>query len=900
LGLLLPRLESLRPRLKQALQLDGKKRFVLLLAAFNALLIVILLFSVRNNEIRLQVQRVRVYTTQLLEQLQIVQTRQVRVVYITATPHLESIALGAATGTAAAAQPTATPLPTGTPTRRLTPSPTSTTDASATPTSRPTDSPTPTATTTRTLVPTSTATPTVLPTSTSTVLPTATWAPTSTPTSNPTATNTPVPPPTPVVYIVELSAAPGEVAGDGTSSATISAAVRYAGGASVPNGTQVRLTTNLGTFASGASIVAVTSNGVATAHLTSASLGTATVTAIVGSTTGTVQVSFVAGPPAQIVLTVDPANVPADGSTLITVWATVTDARGNRVQDGTAVAFSTTLGTLNAPGAGTSDGIASVTLASTFAGQANIAATAGSAQQVVGVHFRPLVQIAKAANPSSAPGGSIIRYEIRVTNVTAGGSPASLQRLVDTLPAGFAYVTGSTGSPAFGFDPAISGQQLVWTAASPYNLAAGDSAVTTFQVSALAPAGTYPNAARIEGTNFDPASVGPTAPVTLLAPILGPMLPVTGCFGIDLPVRVNGTNFVPGSRAYLGAWDLAAIYVDQGHLEGTVPQGIANGVYDLTVTNPGGASTTLAGAFTVVDCTSPATTLESGYLVTIGREVVFTAQQGDDDSLQELYIEIPGNTPGPVYIRVFDPDCGGALDIQAGLYWNTPFTYVIAGGASIPLATRTFTEDLSTDGAWYSFGPFAVSDGEARADRRVFKLSVIAGPEPPFGENAFEADTNLYNVMVTSDGASTSPVPESRIFAYAWTFLIPETEWAEPPRVFPWVDVRVTTVVQHNFDYDNDAFGPGTAGIALRTPHRTLMGEDSEVSGNGVERNSGYDRIPGEQNTTWGIRCWAEPTGSVPPDSITDNVVTFWVTDQTGRQLVTFARSTNRPPKEPH
>jgi hypothetical protein len=895
LGLLLPRLASLGPRLKQALQWDGKKRFVLLLAAFNALLIVILLFSVRNNEIRMQIRRVRVYTTQLLEQIQIVQTRQVQVVYITATPQMEGIAPGDATGTAIAAAPTATPLATGTPTRQLTPSPTATTAGPATATVEPTSSPTPT----RTAIATLTSTPTVLPTSTSTALPTATSLPTFTPTPRPgpTATNTPTP--TPVAYTLELSAAPGEVTGDGTSLTTIRAVVRYAGGGNVPDGTQVRLTTNLGTFTGGTTIVAVTSNGVATARLTSASLGTATVTGVVGSTTRTVQVTFVAGPPAQIVLTADPVSVPADGSTLVTLRATVSDAQGNAVANGTIVRFAATLGTLSAPSIGTNGGIASVTLVSTSAGQANITATAGSVQQTTSVRFRSIVQITKAVNPSSAPGGGIIQYEIRVTNVTAAGSPASLQRLVDTLPAGFAYVPGSTVSPGFGFDPAISGQQLVWTVASPYNLAAGDSVVTTFRVSALAPAGTYPNAARIEGGNFDPASVGPTAPVTLLAPILGPMLPVTGCFGIDLPVRVNGTNFVPGSTAHLGAWDLAATYIDQGHLEGVVPQGIPIGIYDLTVANPGGAATTLAGAFTVEDCTSVATTLESGFLATIGREVIFSAQQGDDDSRQELYIEVPGDTPSPVYVRVFDPDCGGTLDIQAGLQWNTPFTYVIVGNASIPLATKTFTEDLSTDGTWYSFGPFSVSDGEARADRRVFKFIVIGGPEPPFGENSLEADTNLYNVMVTLGDALASPVPGSRIFAYVWTFLIPEIEWAEPPRVFPWVDVWVTTVIQHNFDYDNDAFGSGTAGIALRTPHRTLMGEDGEVSGNGVERNSGYERIPGEQNITWGIRCWAEPTGSVPPDVVTDNVVTFWVTDQTGRQLVTFARSTNRPPKDP-
>lgn len=900
MGLPLPRLGDLVPGLKRSLQLDGKKRFALLLASFNALLIVILLLSVRNSETRVRIRHARLYVTQLLEQIQIVQTRQVQVAYITATPHVESIALATTTSTSVATQPTATPsptpAPTDTPTEQPLPSPTSTSEVVTTPTPGPTSSSTPTGTATPTGIPTSTPAPTLTSTGTPTALPTATATHTPTPTLPPSATPTN----TPAAYTLELSATPGQVVGDGSSVATITALVRYAGGGNVPDGTQVDFTTSLGTFEGGVSIVAVTHDGVATAHLTSPSLGTATVTGIVASVTRTVQVAFVAGPPAQIALIANPTNVPADGLTVVTVQATLTDGRGNPARDGTTVEFGATLGTLSATQVGTSNGIASVTLVSTSAGQATVTATAGSVQQTVDVRFRPLVQIFTSASPSSAPGGSTVSYEVRVTNVTAGGSPASLQRLVDTLPTGFAHVPGSTASPAFGFDPTINGQQLVWTAPSPYDLAAGQSVVTTFQVSALAPAGTYLNTARIEGTNFDPASVGPTAQVTLLAPVLGPMLPVTGCFGIDLPVRVNGTNFVPGSIAHLGAWNLAAVYVDQGHLEGTVPQGIPIGTYDLAVSNPGGAAATMANAFAVMDCTSAATTLESGFLATIGRELVFTAHQGDNDSLQELFVEVPDSTPEPIYIRVFDPDCGGTLDRQAGSHWNTPFTFTVTGESPTPLATQTFTVSLATDATWYSFGPFAVSDGEPRAGTRVFKLGVVAGPEPPFGEDALEADTNLYNVMVAPDESGTTSVPGSRIFAYSWTFLIPETEWQVPPRVFPWVDVRVTTLVQHNFDYDNDAYGSGAAGISLQTPHRTLVGEDGEVSGNGVERNSSYDRIPGEQNTTWSIRCWAEPTGSGPLGSITDNIVTFWVTDQSGRELVTFARSTNRPPKEPH
>jgi hypothetical protein len=107
--------------------------------------------------------------------------------------------------------------------------------------------------------------------------------------------------------------------------------------------------------------------------------------------------------------------------------------------------------------------------------------------------------------------------------------------------------------------------------------------------------------------------------------------------------------------------------------------------------------------------------------------------------------------------------------------------------------------------------------------------------------------------------------------------------------MYPYVDSGVATLTQHNFDYDNSA--TGTAGIDVLTPQRTLTGNDADVSGDAVEVSSDFARIAGEENTTWAIRVWAEPTGS-----LTDNIVTFWATDQGGRPLALFVRSTNLPP----
>ena len=123
-------------------------------------------------------------------------------------------------------------------------------------------------------------------------------------------------------------------------------------------------------------------------------------------------------------------------------------------------------------------------------------------------------------------------------------------------------------------------------------------------MAATAPAGTYTNLAVLAGGNFDQLQTGPSAPLVLLDPILGPMLPVSGCSGEPVPVRVNGTNFVPGAVAQLGASDLQALWITPYRLNGIVPAAVPPGVYDLTVINPGGASATLVGAYTALDCSS--------------------------------------------------------------------------------------------------------------------------------------------------------------------------------------------------------------------------------------------------------------------------------------------------------
>lgn len=886
-------LDNWLPGVKEKLHLDGKKRFMLLLIFFNALLIAILLLSVRNMEIRRGIQIVEEEIRHRIEQLATIQANQVQVVYITATPTVP--ALAAATETPTETATMARPQPT--PTFTSTPRPAPTWTPSPVPTGvTPTPTPLP-------------GTPTFVPTWTPTV-PTPV-PPTSTPTVPtpvpPTPTFTPAPPREP--SSISLTASPANLTADGLSTSVIRASVLDQYGHPVPDGTTVVFSTDQGTFWGATTVSVLTTGGIAEAVLTSpTSPGSATIHATAGSASGSIGVTFSPGPPAAVVLSAQPDRLLVGGSSI--VRAVVTDSLGHPVADGTTVRFATTLGTLASSQVNTSGGVAEVTILLDVSGSAVVTATAGSSSGAVTIYVLPQVQIAKTVSPTSAPAGSMLTYTIVVRNASAAGDGARLQTLSDRLPAGFVYVPGSMVSAAFPGEPSVVGQDLVWTSTpSPYNLASGDTIVSTFQVIAQAATGTYPNVAIVGGQNFDPVDTGATAQVTLQGPILASIVPNAACNDAPVNVSISGAYFAPGITAQLGSWPLSVIWVDEAHLDAVVPRDIAAGLYDLVVTNPGGATATLPQAYNALNCGSPDTTLDSGYLGTYGAEPLFSSHQGDDDQLQVLFLEVPDTTSGPLYVRVFDPDCGGSLDVQNGWAWDTPFTYTVYGGSGAYthpdarsahptggahtgtlLAAATFAEDAGADGTWYALGPLDPSAGEQVGSKRVFKLAVVGGPEPPFSGGE-KADLNVYNVALSTSASSNTAPSGSRILAFSWTYLIPAATYDVPPRAFPYVAAGVTSLTQHNWDFDNDTSSPGSAGITMVTPLRTIAVPDANVSPDGEARSSDHAVLDGERSTTWAISAWAQPTGALG-----DNLVTFWATDQNGTALAIFARSTTAPP----
>lgn len=816
-GLNLSRFENWFLFVRDKLRLDsGRRRLVFLLFSLNALLIAIILLSIRNQEILHNIEYIYVDIEKLVEQLATIEARDVRIVRITATPlpaptttPFVVTATTTVTSTPTAPQGAAPPTSTLVP-----PAPTQTQLPTVTATFAP---PIPTAT----LVPTLTPVPTATPVPTTTPLPTT--RPTATPMPPP--TDTPLPPdPEPTTILLTASA--GTIPADGGSTINIRAQVFDQAGNPIPDGTVVTFKTNGGVFWGSSTVVVITINGVADVVLTS----------------------------------------------------------------------------------------------STSAGTVTVTATSGNVWTSTSVRFVPVMQISKKVDRATAPTGSELIYTILAQNTSGGGEAANLLTLRDSLPAGFTYVSGSTTSVPAGIlgAPEISGQELVWTFSPvPYSLAAGDTIQVAFRSLASSTPGIYANRAAISGKEFGTVDTGATASVMLSSATLTSITPAQGCNEAPVMVTIGGTNLMPGITAGLGGWSLNATWVDETTLSATVPQGIAAGVYDLVVTNPDGTSSSLSNAYRAQDCTIPPdTTLESGYLGTYGAEAITSGQGGDDDQVQVLFLQVPDGLSDPLYVRVYDPDCGGALDTQNGLAWDTPFTFTLYGGSGAythpdarsihpdagigsgtVLATAVFTENMTTDGGWVVFGPFSAEDGELvipSAGRdpvrgaRIFKFSIVGGPEPPFTPGVGLSDLNVYNVVLSTSPAANTRPADARIFAFSWTFLIPQATSSTPPRLFPFVDLSVTTLNLHNWDYDHAAVGDTvSAGITMTTPSRTIFAPATAVSGDAEEQVSSYSTLDTERSTTWAISCWVQTA------TVADNLVTFWATDQNGTPLAIFTRSTN-------
>jgi hypothetical protein len=202
------------------------------------------------------------------------------------------------------------------------------------------------------------------------------------------------------------------------------------------------------------------------------------------------------------------------------------------------------------------------------------------------------------------------------------------------------------------------------------------------------------------------------------------------------------------------------------------------------------------------------------FLVTFGK--YGKTSWGDDDFSQIFFFSILKDYKQPFYIRVFDPDCGGANDEIQGVF-NSKFLFSVYGGKGVDpdknedsrgldngvnyktgnlLASKIFGSEARFDNKYYTFGPFNPSEGDfnERWNSYIFKITC---------EGISGDDGNLYRFFLSRDPNNNLPIEGANAFTYEYTFRM-WNDFKSVAHIYPFVDTGVVFIKQSNFDWDND------------------------------------------------------------------------------------------------
>lgn len=279
------------------------------------------------------------------------------------------------------------------------------------------------------------------------------------------------------------------------------------------------------------------------------------------------------------------------------------------------------------------------------------------------------------------------------------------------------------------------------------------------------------------------------------------------------------------------------------------------------------------------------------YLMTFGNKA--QTSWGDDDFVQIFFFLVPEKFNKPIFIRVFDPDCGGTIDEQNDA-WDNETAFSIFGGkkcwsdeaAQSPdpvgnyksgnlLATKTFGANAKYDNNWYTFGPFNPTEGEYVQKFAGYIFKAVA-------EGISGNDGNMYRYFMTTDQNSNKPIEGGNAFAYEYSFRM----WDNPNQIshiYPYIDDRTISVKQSNFDWDNDGF--------IRIVSVARKGQFEKVSNEDYWIETEFKIIPEEKNTSLDIQMIKKKP------AVKNNNVVIYVRNQYGELLPFYTTPIGGVPK---
>ena len=242
------------------------------------------------------------------------------------------------------------------------------------------------------------------------------------------------------------------------------------------------------------------------------------------------------------------------------------------------------------------------------------------------------------------------------------------------------------------------------------------------------------------------------------------------------------------------------------------------------------------------------------YLVTFGKDA--DRSWGDYELCQIFFCRIPFSCKSPFYVRIFDPDTGGAIDEQKADF-NTVIRFSVYGGkgawseedarsihpsgnfeSGILLDSKSFGNDPQYDQKWYTFGPFNPMEGESSEELNGYIFKIIA-------KGIKGDDGNLYTYFLSTESNANKPVEGGNCFTYEYTFRLSDDQ-NHVSQIYPYVDDKVTSVKIINFDWDNDGY--------IRVVSVAKRGELCKISGENEWASTELPITKEEYNTSLEIQ----------------------------------------------
>ncbi len=279
------------------------------------------------------------------------------------------------------------------------------------------------------------------------------------------------------------------------------------------------------------------------------------------------------------------------------------------------------------------------------------------------------------------------------------------------------------------------------------------------------------------------------------------------------------------------------------------------------------------------------------FLVTFGKQA--PTSYGDDDNTQIFFFSIPKSFTKPFYIRIFDPEIGGQHD-EIVKTADTECTFSLYGGLGCVsdkaarsvdpkgnyksgnlLHSKSFTNENEYDNEWYTIGPLNPSQGEFVEEYFGYIFKLIC-------EGGKGNDGNLYRYFLSSSATQNIPVEGGNAFTFEYSFRLFDKP-GQVAHIYPYVDNKVVSIKQTNFDFDADGY--------LKLYSVATIGTQLTMSGDDEWKESTYVIKPQEKGTSLDIQI---VQGDKPKRN---NNVVFYVTNQYGEALPFFAVPIGGVPK---